>query len=110
MTVYMVDTFITSAHTLMMVLPGRHAAALIHMTHMARTTSTRLSPWLVVQVWNVQYRAPQFGRKRCPDLQITGPSLRDGGRPGSARMGGYTPAADDATSYVSSSYATGYYK
>uniref|UniRef100_A0A7S3QYD2 non-specific serine/threonine protein kinase n=1 Tax=Dunaliella tertiolecta TaxID=3047 RepID=A0A7S3QYD2_DUNTE len=62
------------------------------------------------QVWNVQYRAPQFGRKRCPDLQITGPSLRDGGRPGSARMGGYTPAADDATTYVSSSYATGYYK
>lgn len=61
------------------------------------------------QVWNAQYTAPQFGRKRCPDLQITGPSLREGGRPGSARVGGYTPAADDATTYVSSSYATGYY-
>lgn len=62
------------------------------------------------QVWTAKYSPPQYGRRRCPELQITGPSLRGGPgvRPGSAR--GYTPAADDATTYVSSSYATGYYK
>ncbi|KAG2496283.1 hypothetical protein HYH03_005516 [Edaphochlamys debaryana] len=60
------------------------------------------------EAWRANYQPPQYGRRRNPELQITGPSLRSGGatRGASARAGGYVPAADDATTYVSS---TSYY-
>lgn len=61
-------------------------------------------------LWNTTYQAPQYGRKRCPDLMVTGPTLRGaaagGGRPGSAAP--YAAhVADDATSYIS---GTTYYR
>ena len=63
--------------------------------------------------WTAKYSPPQYGRKRNPDLMVTGPTLRGGGgtgnRPSSAAAGGYAPrAADDATTYVSSH--TSYYR
>ncbi|GAX73448.1 hypothetical protein CEUSTIGMA_g900.t1 [Chlamydomonas eustigma] len=63
-------------------------------------------------VWTAKYSPPQYGRKRATDLMITGPSLRANsqGRPNSARAGGgyYARAADDATTYVSSTTYNGY--
>ncbi|EFJ48588.1 flagellar autonomy 2 protein [Volvox carteri f. nagariensis] len=59
--------------------------------------------------WKAQYQPPQYGRRRNPELQITGPSLRSGGPRGGGGGGGragFVPAADDATTYVSS---TSYY-
>jgi NIMA (never in mitosis gene a)-related kinase len=62
------------------------------------------------EAWKATYQPPQYGRRRNPELQITGPSLRTSG-PGRAgggggARGGYVPAAEDATTYVSS---TSYY-
>ncbi|KAL6752721.1 flagellar autonomy 2 NIMA family kinase [Haematococcus lacustris] len=87
---------------------GGSPFALHHATPDVQTQSRMQSS----QVWGAKYSPPTHGRRRCPELQITGPSLRGqgGGRPGSARAagggGGYVAAADDATTYVSSSYAT----
>lgn len=61
------------------------------------------------EAWRATYQPPQYGRRRCPELQITGPSLRAG----SARAGGgggYAAAADDATSFATTSYATTYHR
>ncbi|PNH11363.1 Serine/threonine-protein kinase Nek8 [Tetrabaena socialis] len=61
----------------------------------------------MTEAWGAVYQAPQYGRRRNPELQITGPSLRSGTvRGGGGGGGGYVPAADDATTYVSS---TSYY-
>ncbi|KAG1669259.1 hypothetical protein FOA52_003296 [Chlamydomonas sp. UWO 241] len=54
-------------------------------------------------VWTARHEPPQYGRKRNPDLMVTGPTLRGT----SARAGGGAPyaaarMADDATTYVSS--------
>ncbi|GLI67276.1 hypothetical protein VaNZ11_011460 [Volvox africanus] len=57
------------------------------------------------EAWNAAYQPPQYGRRRNPELQITGPSLRTAGaRAGGGGGGraGYVPAAEDATTYVSS--------
>jgi NIMA (never in mitosis gene a)-related kinase len=56
--------------------------------------------------WRAAYQPPQYGRRRNPELQITGPSLRSAGARGGGGRAGYAPAADDATTYVSS---TSYY-
>ena len=61
------------------------------------------------EAWGATYQPPQYGRRRCPELQITGPSLR-GGSARAGGGGGYVPAADDATSFATTSYATTYYK
>ncbi|GLC34392.1 hypothetical protein PLESTB_000733300 [Pleodorina starrii] len=65
------------------------------------------------EAWSAAYQPPQYGRRRNPELQITGPSLRSSGGPrpgggggGGGARGGYVPAAEDATTYVSS---TSYY-
>ncbi len=58
------------------------------------------------EAWRATYQAPQYGRRRNPELQITGPSLRSTSARGGGGGGGYARAADDATSYVSS---TSYY-
>ncbi|PNW81325.1 hypothetical protein CHLRE_07g351150v5 [Chlamydomonas reinhardtii] len=58
------------------------------------------------EAWRATYQAPQYGRRRNPELQITGPSLRSTSARGAGGGGGYARAADDATSYVSS---TSYY-
>lgn len=60
------------------------------------------------EAWRSTYQPPQYGRRRCPELQITGPSLRStgaGARGGGGRAG-YVPAADDATSYTTSYYTS----
>ena len=49
-----------------------------------RTSSRELQEAAVHQH---HYQAPQFARRRAPDLQITGPSMRNGRRPQSARNG-----------------------
>ena len=63
-------------------------------------------------MWSVKYSPPQYGRKRNPDLQITGPSLRGSSAGGQQHnsSGRFAGPADDATSYVSSSYVTSYYQ
>ncbi|GFR44099.1 hypothetical protein Agub_g5259 [Astrephomene gubernaculifera] len=63
------------------------------------------------EAWRATYQPPQYGRRRNPELQITGPSLRSTGARGGGGGGGragYVPAAEDATTYVSSTtYYTG---
>ncbi|KXZ42056.1 hypothetical protein GPECTOR_214g438 [Gonium pectorale] len=57
------------------------------------------------EAWRATYQPPQYGRRRNPELQITGPSLRSTGARGGGGGGGragFVPAADDATTYVSS--------
>lgn len=66
---------------------------------------------MVEAIWGHNYQAPQYGRRRCPDLMATSPAARGpsktSGPPG--RTGWAPQAPSDATSYCTSYARTSCY-
>jgi hypothetical protein len=62
--------------------------------------------------WDASRSGPRFGRKRCPDLMATVSSGFRGGSGGRGGVGAHAgiAAADDATSYCTTSYTPTSYR
>eukprot|EP00238_Polyblepharides_amylifera_P001415 CAMPEP_0196571658 /NCGR_PEP_ID=MMETSP1081-20130531/1807_1 /TAXON_ID=36882 /ORGANISM="Pyramimonas amylifera, Strain CCMP720" /LENGTH=177 /DNA_ID=CAMNT_0041888687 /DNA_START=35 /DNA_END=568 /DNA_ORIENTATION=- len=59
---------------------------------------------------HARYEPPQFGRKRCDDIGITGPNLRDAGGSRGAGAAGNRGGSSIATSTTATNiFATGYH-